>query len=64
MYENKFHITTISTLRGPWHVGSKDLFWYVVNVENGKSRKIGPFRNKGTNYCDRAKEMARERNRI
>jgi hypothetical protein len=62
---------TIGVLTGPWHVGSNLRpgqmgYWFIVNMLDGKSKKIGKVRRrqmKGTNYFDRAKEVAHERNK-
>lgn len=47
---------------GPWFKANKDNNWYIVNVETGQSKKVGPVRRKGTNYSDKASEMAQQRN--
>ena len=61
---NGFHLITIRTLSGPWHVGTKDdIYWYIVNAETGQSKKIGPAQIKGPCYFDRAREEAERRNR-
>jgi len=64
-----FVTITDSTLDGPWHVGWRDSStpdknWYIVNKDTGKSKKIGPVRMSGTNYCDKAREEAKRRNNL
>jgi hypothetical protein len=34
-----------------------------LNIETGANKRIGPVRLSGTNYFDRAQEIARRRNR-
>jgi len=55
---------TSGTLTGPWHVTSKGKYWYIINMLTGTTKRIGLFRMSGTNYCDRAKDIARERNEV
>jgi hypothetical protein len=65
VFVNGFHLITIDTLIGPWHVGSRnDRYWYIVNRVTGRSRKIGPVRMRGTNYFDKAEEEADRRNKL
>jgi len=75
---NGMHMITVGSLTGPWHVASTSHglkhdrwglgrmqvagSWHVVNMLTGKSKIVGPVRMKGTNYFDRAKEVAEERN--
>lgn len=54
---------------GPWQVcsggpftGYSDRTWYIVNIETGKTKKIGPVTGKGKNYHDAACEEAKRRN--
>jgi len=54
---------------GVFQVEAKGGFWYVVNTETGRSKKIGrvggPRSNgKGINYRDRAQEEANRRNAL
>jgi hypothetical protein len=77
MQVGRFWLITTNTIIGPWHVsslndgrgvsmgeGMKAGSWYVVNKNTGKSKRIGPVRLKGTNYCDKAKEEAVRRNAL
>jgi hypothetical protein len=55
-------VITMGTLCGPWHVTSKGSYWYILNILTLTTKRIGKVRGHGTNYCDRAKYIARERN--
>ncbi len=76
MQVGKFWLITVDTIKGPWHVASLDDgkgrdmghglgragSWYIVNKDNGKSKRIGPVRMNGRNYCDEARAEAKRRN--
>lgn len=47
---------------GPWQVASKADDWYIVNIKEDRTRKVGPVRVKGLNYYDRAVEKAKDLN--
>lgn len=65
VFVSGFNLITINVLSGPWHVGSRnDRSWYIVNRVTGRSRKMGPYRMRGTNYFDKAKEEADRRNKL
>jgi len=64
-----------SSGRGPWRViGGDDLrsegikfdatprHWYITNTLTGVSKRIGPSTGRGTNYFDRARLLAEQRN--
>jgi hypothetical protein len=36
--------------------------WYIVNKDTGDSRRIGPVKSRGKNWCDEARAEARHRN--
>jgi len=55
-------------VNGPWKVDTVGEYWYVINSETGRKKKVGrvggPGGNgRGTNYRDLAVELASERNR-
>ena len=74
---NGMWMITTGTLTGPWHVASSffllwkrtksstqgTVLWSIVNMLTGKSKKIGRVQGRGVNFCDRAREIARERNK-
>lgn len=67
MQVGPFWLITVGTLKGPWHVSAYQNAWHIVNIIKEKSggiecKKIGKVRGHGMNYCDRAREIARERN--
>ncbi len=67
MRVGRFETITDGTLGGPWHVAEKvepmlDANWYIVNVDTGKSKKIGRAKKNGTNFYDKAIEEAKRRN--
>lgn len=47
---------------GPWFKANKGNDWYIVNVETGQHKKVGPVRGRGTNYSDKASQLAQRRN--
>lgn len=61
---NGWHIITMDTLSGPWHVSSKGKFWYIINILTYTTKRIGSFRCSGINYFDRAQDIADERNKV
>jgi len=40
------------------HAGS----WYIVNKDTGRSKRIGPVKARGKNWCDEARAEAKRRN--
>lgn len=36
--------------------------WYIVNKDTGRSRRIGPVKMRGKNWCDEARAEAVRRN--
>lgn len=64
MQVGSFWVITMNTLKGPWHVTNKGNIWYIINILTGTTKKIGKVRGHGTNYCDRAKDIAKERNAV
>lgn len=53
---------------GPWFYWSSSFTYYVIHKYSRTMRHVGPVggpkrRGQGTNYCDRAKELARKLNR-
>jgi hypothetical protein len=36
--------------------------WYIVNKDTGRSKRIGPVKSRGKNWCDEAKAEAKQRN--
>lgn len=36
--------------------------WYVVNKDTGQSKRIGPVKSRGKNWCDEARAEAKRRN--
>jgi hypothetical protein len=61
----QWDVVEYGTDGGPWYAASLPLgrHWYVLNIETGANKRIGPVRLSGTNYFDRAQEIARRRNR-
>jgi hypothetical protein len=55
---------TDGTLTGPWHVTARGKFWYIINMLTLTTKRIGKMKGRGVNYCDRAKDIARERNAL
>jgi len=67
MQVGPFWCITSGTLTGPWHVAALQNAWYIVSLVPTKGGavqccKIGKVRMRGTNYCDRARDEARQRN--
>ena len=62
MQVGSYWIFTMQTIKGPWQVTSKGNYWFIYNILTHTIKKIGKVRGHGLNYCDRAKEIARERN--
>lgn len=65
-----WHVSSLNdglgALMPAFHAGGKRHrggSWYIVNKDTGDAERIGSVRSKGTNYCDRAKEEAKRRNR-
>lgn len=52
----------MQTIKGPWQVTSKGHQWYIINILTGTTKRIGKVRGHGVNFCDRAKDIAKERN--
>lgn len=46
----------------PWRVTEYHGFWYIVNLESHKGKRIGRVGCRRVNYYDRAKAEARKRN--
>ena len=51
---------SMGTLGGRWlgRAGS----WYIVNKDNGRSKRMGPVKSRGKNWCDAARDEAKRRN--
>jgi hypothetical protein len=69
---NGMWMITVDTITGPWHVASylhrtpirePKTMWCVVNMLTGDACRIGPAKGRGVNYCDRARDEARSRNK-
>jgi hypothetical protein len=59
-----FEILLSQPTGGPWRAAGYGAAWYIVNVETGAYKKIGPVsRGRGVNYLDRAIDEAIRRNR-
>lgn len=56
----------ITDLDGPWQVCSTACCkkWYIVNIETGRSKVIGPVNGKRVNYFDKACDIAKMRNSL
>lgn len=48
---------------GPWYPASRGNFWYIINIDTHRKKKMGPFRWSGVNHFDRSVEEANRRNR-
>ncbi len=64
MIVGEFWTITDDTLEGPWHVASKNFYWYIVNVKTSEAVRIGRMRKNGKNYFDISKAEAQRRNDI
>ena len=60
----------ITDYDGDWQVcsggpgtGYDSRTWYILNTKTGRTRKIGPVRMRGKNYCDEARAEAERRNK-
>ena len=62
MQVGKFWLITTSTLKGPWHVASLDMYWYIVNKDTSEARRIGRVKLRGTNNFDKARDEAKKLN--
>lgn len=47
---------------GPYFVWSNNGYWFVVNKDSGRTKRIGRVGGKRINYFDRAIDIAYERN--